>query len=105
MWVYALFFASKEAVNKIGDEAWTQRADARCLIAKNERLALADYRLIDDVGPEALFGRAELVDRATDTIERMILDIRTTVPSVAKGQALISLGLADCDRYIADRRG
>ncbi|MFZ9730333.1 MAG: hypothetical protein ACO3CX_01750 [Ilumatobacteraceae bacterium] len=104
MWVYALFFASREAVNKIGDEAWTQRANARCLVAKNERLALADYRLIDDVGPEALIGRAELVDRATDTIERMILDLRTTMPSDAKGQALIPLWLADYNTYIADRR-
>ena len=98
MWVYALFFASKEAVNKIGDEAWTQRADARCLTAKNERLALADYRLIDDAGPSAL------VDRATDTIERMLIDIRTTMPSDAKGQALIPLWLADYDTYVADRR-
>ncbi len=104
MWVYALFFASKEAVNKIGDEAWTQRADARCLTAKNERLALADYRLIDDAGPDALVGRAALVDRATDTIERMLLDIRATMPSDAKGQALIPLWLADYDTYVADRR-
>ena len=104
MWVYAFIFASKEAVNKIGDQAWTQRADARCLIAKNERLALADYRLIDEVGPDALVGRAALVDRATDTLERMLIDIRTTMPSDEKGQALIPLWLADYDTYIADRR-
>ncbi|NBU06381.1 MAG: hypothetical protein EBT38_01545 [Acidimicrobiia bacterium] len=104
MWVYALFFASKEAVNKIGDEAWTQRADARCLVAKNERLALADYRLIDEAGPQALAGRATLVDRATDTIERMLQDIRETPPNDEKGQALIPLWIADYDTYVADRR-
>lgn len=104
MWVYALFFASKEAVNKIGDEAWTQRADARCLVAKNERLALADYRLIDEAGPQALAGRATLVDRATDTIERMLQDIRETLPNDEKGQALIPLWIADYDTYVADRR-
>jgi len=104
MWVYALFFASKEAVNKIGDEAWTQRADARCLVAKNERLALADYRLIDEAGPQALAGRASLVDRATDTIERMLQDIRETLPNDEKGQALIPLWIADYDTYVADRR-
>lgn len=104
MWVYALGFASKEAVNKIGDEAWTQRADARCLIAKNERLALADYRLLDDVGAGALSGRAALVDRATDTIEAMLNDLRSTMPTDEKGQALIPLWLADYDTYVNDRR-
>ena len=29
-WVWALFFASKEAVNKIGDREWAARAEAIC---------------------------------------------------------------------------
>ncbi|MFM7046729.1 MAG: hypothetical protein ACKOXX_02345 [Actinomycetota bacterium] len=104
MWVYAFVFASKEAVNKIGDEAWTQRADQRCLIAKQERLALADYRLIDDPGTGGLARRAELVDEATNTISRMLDDLRGSMPTDPKGQALIPQWLADYDTYVADRR-
>ena len=104
MWVYALFFASKEAVNKIGDKEWTQRSDARCLVAKYERLELADYRLLADAGPGALVARAALVDRATDTIEKMIVDMRADMPIDEKGRALVPLWLADYDTYVADRR-
>jgi len=95
MWVYALFFASKEAVNKIGDEAWTKRADARCLVAKNERLALADYRMITDPSTGGLDARAALVDQATDTIENMLRDLRASEPSDEKGRAIVPLWLAD----------
>jgi hypothetical protein len=104
MWVYAFFFASKEAVNKIGDEAWTRRAEARCQLAEQERIALADYRLINDPETGGLAARAELVDNATDTLTRMLDDLRATTPTDAKGQALIPIWLADYDTYIADRR-
>lgn len=104
MWVYAFFFASKEAINKIGDERWTQRADTRCAQARNERLALADYRRIDDPASGGLSRRAELVDLATDTIARMLADLRTQSPVDAKGQALIPLWLNDYDTYVSDRR-
>ena len=32
-WVWALFFASKEAVNKIADRAWAARAEGICATA------------------------------------------------------------------------
>lgn len=104
MWIYAFLFASKEAVNKIGDEAWTKRADARCLVAREERLALADYRRINDPTTGGLAERANLVDQATSTIERMIEDLRNVVPSDDKGRALVPLWLTDYDTYVADRR-
>lgn len=104
MWVYAFLFASKEAVNKIGDEAWTKRAEARCFVAREERLALADYRLIDEPGAGGLARRAELVDTATDTLARMLDDLRSQMPADAKGRALIPLWLGDYDTYVADRR-
>ena len=44
MWVYALFFASKEVANEIGDQAWTARAELICQEAADERIALADFR-------------------------------------------------------------
>lgn len=104
MWVYALFFASKEAVNKIGDSDWTTRADLRCAQARADRLALADYRRIDDPGTGGLSRRAELVDQATDTIARMLIDLRAQLPTDAKGRELIPLWLDDYDTYVNDRR-
>ncbi len=104
MWIYAFLFASKEAVNKIGDEAWTKRAESRCLVAREERLALADYRLINDPGTGGLARRAELVDEATDTLARMLDDLRSQIPADPKGRALIPLWLGDYDTYVADRR-
>lgn len=104
MWVYAFVFASKEAVNKIGDQAWTQQANIRCLAAEQERLALADYRLISDPATGGLAQRAVLVEKATDTLQRMLADLRQTLPTDEKGRALIPMWLSDYDTYIADRR-
>lgn len=104
MWVYALFFASKEAVNKIGDTAWTQRAEQRCAEAEKQREALADFRLITDVGADGLQQRADLVDKATDTIAEMLASLRTDVPSDDKGRAIVPMWLDEYEQYVSDRR-
>lgn len=104
MWVYAFGFASKESVNRIGDEKWQEYAESRCAIAVEERLALADMRKVNDVGPDALRERAEIVDRATDTLERAIGDIADRPIADEKGRAIVPLWLTDYRTYIADRR-
>jgi len=104
MWIYALFFASKESVNRIGDGDWTSRAEATCATAKADRAALADLRRIDDAGPDALARRADLVDAATDGLARAIAEVGERMPRDAKGAAIVPLWLADYDVYIADRR-
>ena len=104
MWVYALGFASKEAVNKIGDIEWTQRAEVRCKQAELQRIELADYRLITEPGTGGLSERANLVDRATDTLVEMLADLQADMPSDEKGRALIPLWIADYNSYIDDRR-
>lgn len=104
MWVYGLFFASKEAVNKIYDREWPQRAQAICERAEQERLLLTDLRRLDEVGPGALAGRADLVDRATDIIERMLDDVVAVQPTDAKGQELIPMWEAEYRLYLNDRR-
>ena len=48
MWVYALFFASKVAVNKIDDKSWKVAAEKICLVSEKERLALIDLRKVKD---------------------------------------------------------
>ncbi|MFM7410035.1 MAG: hypothetical protein ACKO3L_04445, partial [Actinomycetota bacterium] len=95
MWVYAFGFASKESVNRIGDPQWQQYAESRCASAKEERIALADMRKVNEVGPEALRERAIIVDKATDTLQRAIDDISAQPIADAKGQAIVPLWLAD----------
>lgn len=104
MWIYGLFFASKEAINKFGDRQWAVDAQARCLIAEKERVALADYRVVNSLGSDALAERARIVDLATDTIEKFVKEFRLDPPRDAKGIELIGLWLDDYEIYIADRR-
>lgn len=104
MWIYALFFASKDVINQVADEQWKQQSDDICLNAKREREVLIDLRLVDDSGPNALAERAEIVDKATDTLENMINAIAALPVADAKGSAIVPLWLSDYRIYIADRR-
>jgi hypothetical protein len=104
MWIYALFFASKESVNKIGDRQWQAFAENTCARAEVERQQLADLRRVDSVGPNALSERADIVDKATDTLERAIVAIAGQPVADAKGRALVPLWIADYRTYIEDRR-
>ena len=104
MWIYGLFFASKQAVNKFDDRLWAEKAQARCLIAEQQRVELADYRIVDDLGADAISDRAMIVDKATDTIESFVNEFRAGLPTDAKGIAIVGLWLDDYEIYIADRR-
>ena len=104
MWIYGLFFASKQAVNKFDDRLWAEKAQSRCLIAEQQRIELADYRIVDDLGADAISDRAIIVDKATDTIESFVNEFRASLPTDAKGIAIVGLWLDDYEIYIADRR-
>lgn len=104
MWVYAFVFASRESVNMIGDEAWQEYSEARCLEARLARAELADFRKLEDVGPDALARRADIVDQATLTLEEAIDDIAARPVADEKGRAIVPLWLADYRTYIEDRR-
>lgn len=104
MWIYGLFFASKQAVNKFDDRLWADKAQSRCLIAEQQRVELADYRIVDDLGVDAIVERAMIVDKATDTIESFVKEFRANLPTDAKGIAIVGLWLDDYEIYIADRR-
>jgi len=103
-WVWALFFASKEAVNKIDDRAWAARAETICAAAEVEREALADFRLVDEEDPSMMVERGDLVDRATDVVERMLDEVVAVPPTDAKGAAIVPDWEADYRTYLADRR-
>lgn len=103
-WIWALFFASKEAVNRIEDRAWAARSEALCLQAAEDRIALTDLRPIVDVSPELIRERADIVDKATDILERMLDDIVAVQPSDEKGRAIVPQWEADYRTYLQDRR-
>lgn len=107
-WTWALFFASKEAVNKIDDRAWAERAELICADANEARLELSDYRSIVDVDEAEMAAlireRADIVDRATDVIERMLDDIVAVPPADEKGRAIVPQWEAEYRAYIAGRR-
>jgi hypothetical protein len=103
-WTWALFFASKEAVNRIDDRVWADRAEAICAAATEERLELADFRPIVDAGPDAIRERAGIVDRATDVLERMLDDVVAVDPADQKGREIVPLWEADWRIHVRDRR-
>ena len=103
-WVWALFFASKEPLNRIGDEAWAARAEGICVEADARRLELADFREMEQATPDLVRERAEIVDQATDILDAMLDDVVSVQPADAKGQDLIPQWEADYRAYLASRR-
>jgi hypothetical protein len=103
-WIWALFFASKEAVNRFDDRGWAARAEAICVEADADREALADYREVDEDDPAMLAERGDLLDRVTDVIERMLDDVVAVEPADDKGRAIVPLWEADYRTYLDDRR-
>lgn len=107
-WTWALFFASKEAVNKIDDRAWAARAEQICTEANEARLELSDYRSIvdaDEAEVAALIReRADIVDRATDILEQMLDDVVAVPPADEKGRAIVPQWEAEYRAYLAGRR-
>jgi vacuolar-type H+-ATPase subunit H len=104
MWVYAFGFASRESFNRIGDDAWKARSEARCLIAENERFALQDLEKMNANDTAALEKKADIVETATDSLERAINDIAMDSPTDAKGQELVPQWISDYRIYIQNRR-
>ena len=104
MWVYGLFFASKESINKIGDEAWKVESEKICAVSEKERLALIDLRKVKDSGDNALSERSQIIDKATDSLERAVNALTSLTVTDAKGKALVPLWLADYRTHISDRR-
>jgi hypothetical protein len=103
-WVWALFFASKEAVNKIDDRAWAERAEGICAAAEEQRLALASDVRFDPDDPAMLIAHADLVDRATDIVEQMLDDVVAVQPTDDKGAEIVPLWEADYRTFIENRR-
>jgi hypothetical protein len=103
-WTWALFFASKDPINRIDDAGWAARAEATCAAADAERLQLADFREMQDATAEMVRERADIVDAATDILERMLDDVVDPMPTDAKGRDLVPQWEADYRLHIQKRR-
>ncbi len=103
-WIWALFFASKEAVNRVDDRAWAARGEQICLEATELRLELTDLRTIVDAGPAMIRERADIIDNATEILDDMIDGLVAVTPNDLKGQEIVPLWEADYRTYLQDRR-
>ncbi len=103
-WIWALVFASKESINRIGDREWAARAEAICSAAREEREGLADYRELEGDDAAMLAERADLVDQATAIVEGALDDVVAVTPNDEKGRGIVPDWIADYRQYIADRR-
>ena len=103
-WIWALFFASKESINGIGEDDWSDRAQAICEAADAQRQDLADFREVDDSDAAMLAERGDIVDRATDILDGMLDDVVAVQPTGAKGAELVPRWEADYRTYLQDRR-
>jgi hypothetical protein len=81
MWGYYLFVADDTGVYQLQDRTWRETAAPICAQATIDRLRLVDTSqgFITDPTDEQMRQRAELVDRSTDVLERMVDDI-TAIP-------------------------
>jgi hypothetical protein len=103
-WIWALFFASKEAVNRVDDREWAERAQGICEEAEAERFELADFRRLDEPTPELIRERAEIVDESTRILATMLDRIEAVPPADEKGQAIVPQWIDEYRTYLQDRR-
>jgi Zn-dependent oligopeptidase len=74
------------------------------LVAENERFALQDLGKMNANDTAALKQKADIVDKATDSLERAINEIAQDRPTDAKGQELVPQWISDYRIYIQNRR-
>lgn len=104
MWFYAFVFAPRESINKINDRDWAARAETRCAAAEQERFALQDLTEMNPEDPVALRRKADIVEKATDSLEALLNEIAADTPSDAKGREIVPQWIADYRTYLGDRR-
>jgi hypothetical protein len=106
MWVYALFFASKDAAYQVSDAEWRRQAAEICSRYEQQRRQLADVDAgyISSPTPEQMLQRADLVEQATDLLEASLGEVLALPLESERDRSLV----ADYERYyrivLADRQ-
>jgi acyl-CoA reductase-like NAD-dependent aldehyde dehydrogenase len=96
-WIWALFFASKSAINKVEDRRWAAQAEATCAEVRIQLRALDAQTSTD------LDERAALVEQSTDLLAAMLDEITVEMPADEKGQAIVPAWVDDYRILLADR--
>lgn len=96
-WVWALFFASRQSINRIDDGAWTARAETICASYRDQFDAL-DARASADIAV-----RAELVEESTDLYSKMLDEVVAVAPTDDKGKAIVPDWESDYRILLQDR--
>lgn len=96
-WTWALFFASKESINRIGDHEWAERAEGICQVYDPQIRAIAGREDPD------LDIRAGLVDESTDLLTSMLDEVVAVEPADEKGRAIVPAWEADYRLLLEDR--
>lgn len=106
MWVYGLWFASKEATYRVNDAAWRANAEVVCADYERQRLELVDTSegYIANPTEAQMMERADIVDRATDLLTAELRDISDFPVSTERDRDLIAEYVAFYDTLISDRR-
>jgi hypothetical protein len=106
MWAYAFLWAPSKGVYRVDDAHWRSEAQTICKAATAQRLKLADTGdgFIAHPTHEQMIQHADLVDGATDILEKMLDDVVAVPVPTARDRELI----ATFEKYyriiIADRR-
>jgi hypothetical protein len=106
MWVYAFGFASKQGVYFVTEKAWRTSADQICATAERQRLALVDTTqgYITKPTHEQMTQRADIVDRATDTLDGMINKVEALPLAGEKDRERVTIFVKYYRVIISDRR-
>ena len=104
IWGYVMYLSFVEGRegprDRLGDTTWTAAAEETCA---DSRRVIDDLPFANEVGsPEE---RADLLDTATDELDRMVTRLDGLVPPRADDEATaVSRWLADYRTYLDDRR-
>jgi hypothetical protein len=106
MWVYAFLLAPKGGVYFVTDKAWRTSADQICAGAEQQRLALVDTAegYIAHPTHEQMTQRADIVDQATNIVERMLNDVEALPLAGAKDRLRVGVFVKYYREIISDRR-
>lgn len=106
MWVYAFVFATKEGVYFVTEKSWQTSAEQICTAATREREALADTSegYIEHPTHEQMLRRADVVDRATDTLDGMVNDLEALPLTGEKNRERVTVFVKNYRVILADRR-
>ncbi len=106
MWAYYFFFATNEGVYQVQDKAWRATASKVCTAATAEREALENTTggYIANPSDAQMLERADIVDKSTDILDRMVTDLAAIPVDNDKDATRIEFFVENYRIVLSDRR-